>query len=91
MKTDTEIDWIAYMQEVKGFIDGERNYMNIYGDTGPLVYPAGFVYVFTMLYWFTKKGTDILTGYQWTKFDFVKYIWIAFDRQLMDTDVMFSM
>lgn len=72
MQTDTEIDWIAYMQEVKGFIDGERNYMNIYGDTGPLVYPAGFVYVFTMLYWFTNKGTDILTGYQSTKLDFVK-------------------
>ena len=35
--TDTEIDWKAYMQEVEGFIGGERDYLNIKGDTGPLV------------------------------------------------------
>jgi hypothetical protein len=28
---DTEIDWIAYMQEVQGFEDGERNYFNLKG------------------------------------------------------------
>eukprot|EP01041_Mallomonas_annulata_P009349 gene9349-19397_t len=56
---DTEIDWKAYMQEVKYFLDGERNYMNIRGDTGPLVYPAGFLYVFSALYHITQNGTDI--------------------------------
>lgn len=45
---DTEIDWVAYMQEVKGFLDGERNYFNLRGDTGPLVYPAGFLYLYTV-------------------------------------------
>lgn len=50
------------MQEVKGYLDGERNYLNLYGDTGPLVYPAGFVYVFSYLYWITNEGSDILTG-----------------------------
>ena len=50
------------MQEVKGYLDGERNYFNLSGDTGPLVYPAGFVYVFSGLYWITNHGTDILTG-----------------------------
>lgn len=34
---DTEIDWIAYMQEVEGFINGERDYTKLKGDTGPLV------------------------------------------------------
>ncbi len=38
---DTEIDWIAYMQEVGGFLSGERDYALLRGDTGPLVYPAG--------------------------------------------------
>ncbi len=38
---DTEIDWIAYMQEVGGFMGGELDYLKLKGDTGPLVYPAG--------------------------------------------------
>ncbi|RLN96915.1 hypothetical protein BBJ28_00003375 [Nothophytophthora sp. Chile5] len=38
----TEIDWKAYMQQVEAFKAGERDYVNIRGDTGPLVYPAGF-------------------------------------------------
>lgn len=45
---DTEIDWIAYMQEVEGFLDGELNYFNLHGDTGPLVYPAAFVYIYVV-------------------------------------------
>lgn len=36
------------MQEVKGFLDGERDYFNLRGDTGPLVYPAGFVYFYSV-------------------------------------------
>ncbi len=34
---DTEIDWIAYMQEVEGFLNGTHDYMQLKGDTGPLV------------------------------------------------------
>lgn len=48
MLIDTEIDWVAYMQEVEGFLHGERNYFNLRGDTGPLVYPAGFVYIYSV-------------------------------------------
>lgn len=55
----TEIDWVAYMEEVKGFLDGERDYMNLKGGTGPLVYPAGFVYLFSLLYKVTDEGTNI--------------------------------
>ena len=69
------------MQEVKGYLDGERNYLNLYGDTGPLVYPAGFLYVFSGLRWLTKEGTDILTGKHCIStldylfyFYFIKYI-----------------
>lgn len=32
---------------------GERNYDNLKGDTGPLVYPAGFLYIFAALRWLT--------------------------------------
>ena len=44
---DTEIDWIAYMQEVGGFLGGELDYRLLGGDTGPLVYPAGFLYIYS--------------------------------------------
>ncbi|KAI8891196.1 glycosyltransferase family 58 protein [Backusella circina FSU 941] len=55
----TEIDWVAYMQEVGGFISGERDYTKLKGDTGPLVYPAGFVYIYSALYYLTDKGSNI--------------------------------
>uniref|UniRef100_A0A7S1KNQ2 dolichyl-P-Man:Man5GlcNAc2-PP-dolichol alpha-1,3-mannosyltransferase n=1 Tax=Percolomonas cosmopolitus TaxID=63605 RepID=A0A7S1KNQ2_9EUKA len=45
----TEIDHVAYMQEVDGFMKGDWDYANLRGDTGPLVYPAGFLYIFTVL------------------------------------------
>ena len=47
---DTNIDWDAYMEEVEGFINGTYDYTLLKGDTGPLVYPAGFVYIFSGLY-----------------------------------------
>jgi len=56
----TEIDWWAYMQEVEGVLGGEYNYTNLRGDTGPLVYPAGFVYLYMGFHWITEKGFNIL-------------------------------
>ena len=55
----TEIDWVAYMQEVSGFLHGERDYRQLRGDTGPLVYPAGFVYLYSLFYYLTGEGSDI--------------------------------
>jgi alpha-1,3-mannosyltransferase len=55
----TEIDWAAYMQEVGGYLAGERDYRKIRGDTGPLVYPAGFLYLYSALRRLTNQGTDI--------------------------------
>ena len=61
---DTEIDWVAYMQQVSQFISGERDYTKIKGDTGPLVYPAAHVYTFTGLYHITDEGKDIFLAQQ---------------------------
>ncbi|KAK5702603.1 dolichyl-P-Man:Man(5)GlcNAc(2)-PP-dolichol alpha-1,3-mannosyltransferase [Elasticomyces elasticus] len=55
----TEIDWKAYMQQVIQYITGERDYVKIYGDTGPLVYPAAHVYIYRFLHHITDDGTDI--------------------------------
>ncbi|KAJ6641795.1 Lethal(2)neighbour of Tid protein [Pseudolycoriella hygida] len=55
----TEIDWRAYMQECEGFLNGTTDYALLKGDTGPLVYPAGFVYIYSILYFITSKGQNI--------------------------------
>ncbi|XP_033642192.1 dol-P-Man:Man(5)GlcNAc(2)-PP-Dol alpha-1,3-mannosyltransferase-like [Asterias rubens] len=55
----TEIDWVAYMDEVEGVINGTFDYMKLKGETGPLVYPAGFVYIFMGLYYVTDKGRNV--------------------------------
>jgi len=55
----TEIDWKAYMDECSGFLNGTTDYMLLKGDTGPLVYPAGFVYIFSALYYITGHGANI--------------------------------
>ena len=55
----TEIDWKAYMEQVEKFINGERDYLKIEGVTGPCVYPAGHLYIFSLLYWLSDSGTNI--------------------------------
>lgn len=56
----TEIDWKAYMQEVAGVLEDKQfDYVHLRGDTGPLVYPAGFVWLYSFLYRATDSGTLI--------------------------------
>ena len=56
----TEIDWEAYMAEVEGpLLRGDWDYAHLEGATGPLVYPAGFVYMFMALRAATSEGKDI--------------------------------
>lgn len=52
------------MQEVEGFLNGTLDYAYLKGDTGPLVYPAGFVYLYSLLYFATDHGKNIALG-QW--------------------------
>lgn len=47
------------MQQVNQYIKGERDYLNLYGDTGPLVYPAAHVYIYRLLHYLTDEGRDI--------------------------------
>ena len=57
---DTEIDWTTYNQQVALYLDGERDYTLIKGSTGPLVYPALHLYIYTVLNLITSRGEDIL-------------------------------
>lgn len=49
----TKIDWDAYMSQVSGFLGGERDYSKLKGDTGPLVYPAGYLYIYSAIQYVT--------------------------------------
>ena len=40
-------------------VNGTRDYSLLRGDTGPLVYPAGFVWLYMGLYWVTSQGANI--------------------------------
>ncbi|GAA95532.1 glycosyltransferase family 58 protein [Mixia osmundae IAM 14324] len=65
----TEIDWSTYMQQVALYQSGEKDYALLKGDTGPLVYPAGFLHVYGILRHLTDGGSNILHA---------QYIFIAF-------------
>ncbi|ERT03225.1 hypothetical protein HMPREF1624_01531 [Sporothrix schenckii ATCC 58251] len=60
----TEIDWIAYMEQIGQFVAGERDYTQMAGGTGPLVYPAAHVWAYTGLYYVTDAGRNILLAQQ---------------------------
>lgn len=47
------------MQQIEIYLKGERDYKNIVGGTGPLVYPGAHVWIYTQLYRLTDKGRDV--------------------------------
>ncbi|KAI5986643.1 glycosyltransferase family 58 protein [Pisolithus albus] len=46
------------------YLNGERNYSKITGPTGPLVYPAGHVYVHDILHYLTDSGNNVPVAQQ---------------------------
>lgn len=58
----TEIDFKTYIQQIQIINDGELDYSLVKGDTGQIVYPAGFVQIYQVLNWLTDEGTDIHAG-----------------------------
>ncbi|OMJ75488.1 hypothetical protein SteCoe_25337 [Stentor coeruleus] len=65
----TEVDWEAYMAQTGGFLSGDYNYLNLKGPSGPLVYPAGFLYIFSIIYSICNMGTSVRMG---------QYVFLAF-------------
>lgn len=50
------------MEHVELYLNGQLDYVQLKGGTGPLVYPAGHVYVYSWLYRITNEGRDIWTA-----------------------------
>lgn len=55
----TEIDFTTYMQQIALIDEGEKDYSQVTGDTGPIVYPAGYVSVYSFIRWMTRGGQDM--------------------------------
>ncbi|CEP60247.1 dolichyl-P-Man:Man(5)GlcNAc(2)-PP-dolichol alpha-1,3-mannosyltransferase LALA0_S01e06348g [Lachancea lanzarotensis] len=58
----TEIDYEAYMEQIWTIKDGETNYKLIEGGTGPLVYPAGHVWIYQVMERITSGLDDLRAG-----------------------------
>jgi len=77
------IDYPTYLIQARQFRQGERDYMNIWGPTGPLVYPGGHVIIFsTFERLFGIKGDADWPGY-------LPVQWIFLISQLIHTFVIF--
>jgi alpha-1,3-mannosyltransferase len=55
----TDIDWSTYIAQVSQVSSGVRKYTDIEGPTGPIVYPAGHVWFYTLLSRFTLNGEKV--------------------------------
>lgn len=59
----TNIDFVAYMEEVEPVVlRFETNYSKLNGGTGPIAYPAGFVYFYSFISLITNGGEEIFTA-----------------------------
>jgi alpha-1,3-mannosyltransferase len=67
------------MQEVKGYLDGNYDYTQLKGDTGPCVYPAGFVYVFSFFYYITDEGKNIQTAQLIYLYIYLANLYVVFE------------
>lgn len=50
---------LLLVRNLSSNVDALTSKLCIIGDTGPLVYPAGFVYIYTILYYVTQRGENI--------------------------------
>ncbi|GAA5988490.1 hypothetical protein JCM10908_003586 [Rhodotorula pacifica] len=60
----TEIDFSTYLQQAQAFMDGERDYSLLKGESGPANYPALHIYLYSFLSYLTDRGAHLKRA-QW--------------------------
>ncbi|KAE8211555.1 hypothetical protein CF327_g4699 [Tilletia walkeri] len=55
----TEIDFATYIQQADVLLRGERDYYKITGDSGPCVYPAGHLYIYSIFHFLGSGKANI--------------------------------
>ncbi|GAA5959653.1 hypothetical protein JCM8115_001280 [Rhodotorula mucilaginosa] len=55
----TEIDFSTYLQQAQAFMDGERDYALLKGESGPANYPALHIYLYSALSWLTDRSKHL--------------------------------
>ncbi|KAF6012215.1 hypothetical protein HII13_001788 [Brettanomyces bruxellensis] len=79
----TEIDFSTYMQQISLIEKGELHYEKISGDTGPIVYPGGYVWIYSWLKTFTGGMEHIRVGQEIFRFLYLLTTLITFICYLM--------
>lgn len=74
----TEIDYSTYMQQITQIEEGERDYSKIGGDTGPIVYPGGYVIIYKILKRVTCGMERIQDGQHLFKWVYLASLGLAF-------------
>ncbi|GJN94724.1 hypothetical protein Rhopal_007815-T1 [Rhodotorula paludigena] len=55
----TDIDFSTYLQQAQAFLDGERDYSLMTGESGPAYYPALHIYAYSALSYLTEGGKHL--------------------------------
>lgn len=55
-------DFPTYLEQARLFLRGERNYANIFGELGPIQYPALHIYIYALINRLTNAGSNFLAS-----------------------------
>ncbi|VEU22624.1 DEKNAAC103378 [Brettanomyces naardenensis] len=74
----TEIDYSTYMQQIDQIEKGQLDYSKVVGDTGPIVYPGGYVWIYSWMKFITDGTDDLRAGQEVFRFLYLGTLLLIF-------------